>query len=414
MSQGFTRGVPIDTDPNLSLDSDLVVPSQKAVKDYVDTGLADKVNRAGDTMAGNLILNVNPTLPLQAATKDYVDTLINGIDWKQAADAGTVAVLPAYTVTGSGQILTGNVNGAIPSVTTDGVTLTANQRLLVKNETSTLTPNNGIYVVSQVGSGSQPFILTRSSDANSPALLAEATLAVRAGTTLANTQWHCNPAAVPIVIGTTNITFAQIGGGTYTFSPPLAVAGNIVSIPAATSSVDGYLTQGNFNTFFNKLTSTLADTQIFVGNASNIATAVPMTGDLSIANTGATTLKNNLRTGTFGVTVDGVTGVVQVGTVGYVVMPYAGTITGWSITSNVVGTISFDITSASGAIPTVSIIGVGGNYPTLISNQFITSTIMTSWTLGFAAGDVFGFSVRSSPAPSLIKNATLTIRTTKT
>jgi hypothetical protein len=42
MSQGFTRGVPIDTDPNLSLDSDLVVPSQKAVKDYIDTGLNTK------------------------------------------------------------------------------------------------------------------------------------------------------------------------------------------------------------------------------------------------------------------------------------------------------------------------------------------------------------------------------------
>jgi hypothetical protein len=43
MSQGFTKGTPIDTDPTLSLDSDIVVPSQKAVKDYVDTGLASKV-----------------------------------------------------------------------------------------------------------------------------------------------------------------------------------------------------------------------------------------------------------------------------------------------------------------------------------------------------------------------------------
>jgi hypothetical protein len=189
-----------------------------------------------------------------------------------------------------------------------------------------------------------------------------------------------------------------------------------LNIPlASTASVTaGLISNTDFDVFTAKLSTTLADTQIFVGNASNIATAVSMTGDLSISNTGATTLKNNLRTGSFGVTVDGVTGVVQVGATGYVVMPYAGTITGWSITSNVVGTISFDITSASGAIPTVSIIGVGGNYPTLISNQFITSTTMTSWTLGFAAGDVFGFSVRSSPAPSLIKNATLTIRTTKT
>jgi hypothetical protein len=43
MSQGFTKGTPIDTDPTLSLDSDIVVPSQKAIKDYVDTGLASKV-----------------------------------------------------------------------------------------------------------------------------------------------------------------------------------------------------------------------------------------------------------------------------------------------------------------------------------------------------------------------------------
>jgi hypothetical protein len=42
MAQGFTRGTPIDTDPNLALDSDLVVPSQKAIKDYVDTGLNTK------------------------------------------------------------------------------------------------------------------------------------------------------------------------------------------------------------------------------------------------------------------------------------------------------------------------------------------------------------------------------------
>jgi hypothetical protein len=123
---------------------------------------------------------------------------------------------------------------------------------------------------------------------------------------------------------------------------------------------------------------------------------------------------SNLKTGSFGVTVDGVTGIVQVGTIGYVVMPYAGNITGWSITANVAGTISFDITEASGAIPTLSIIGVGGNYPTLTSTQFITSTTMTNWTLGFAAGDVFGFSVRASPAPASIKNATLTIRTTRT
>jgi hypothetical protein len=43
MSQGFTKGTPIDTDPTLSLNSDIVVPSQSAVKTYVDNGLSTKV-----------------------------------------------------------------------------------------------------------------------------------------------------------------------------------------------------------------------------------------------------------------------------------------------------------------------------------------------------------------------------------
>ena len=36
MAQGTTRGVPIDVDPTLAADSDLLVPSQKAIKTYVD------------------------------------------------------------------------------------------------------------------------------------------------------------------------------------------------------------------------------------------------------------------------------------------------------------------------------------------------------------------------------------------
>jgi hypothetical protein len=39
MAQGTTRGVPIDTDPTLAADSDLLVPSQKAVKSYAQPQL---------------------------------------------------------------------------------------------------------------------------------------------------------------------------------------------------------------------------------------------------------------------------------------------------------------------------------------------------------------------------------------
>jgi hypothetical protein len=278
MAQGTTKGVPIDKDVTLSNNSDLLVASQKATKTYVDSGLSLKqntlgytpLNKGGDTMIGDLILHANPTVTLGAATKNYVDTLINGIDWKQAATAGTVVALPTYAVTGSGQILTGSANGAIPSATTDNVTLVLGNRLLVKNETSTRTPNNGIYVVTQVGSGSLPFILTRASDSNTSALLAEATLSVSGGSTLSNTQWHCNPASIPAVIGTTYITFASIGGGVYTPNAPIDITGNIISIPQSTSSTDGYLSSDDWNVFNDKQDALESGTNIKTVNSETL------------------------------------------------------------------------------------------------------------------------------------------------
>ena len=40
MSQGFTKGVPIDTDATLSANSNLLVPSQYAVRTYVTAQIA--------------------------------------------------------------------------------------------------------------------------------------------------------------------------------------------------------------------------------------------------------------------------------------------------------------------------------------------------------------------------------------
>ncbi len=43
-------------------------------KNYVDEGLATKVNKAGDTMTGYLTLSDDPVSPLHAVTKRYIDT----------------------------------------------------------------------------------------------------------------------------------------------------------------------------------------------------------------------------------------------------------------------------------------------------------------------------------------------------
>jgi hypothetical protein len=50
MAQGTTKGVPIDVDPTLAVDSDLLVPSQKAIKSYVDTANSTKQNTLADNV----------------------------------------------------------------------------------------------------------------------------------------------------------------------------------------------------------------------------------------------------------------------------------------------------------------------------------------------------------------------------
>jgi hypothetical protein len=117
-----------------------------------------------------------------------------------------------------------------------------------------------------------------------------------------------------------------------------------------------------------------------------------------------------VQVGSFGVTVDGVSSIIQIGQTGFVTMPYAGTITGWSITTNAVGSVQFDVWKTNAAIPISANSIVASAPPTLTTAQFITSTTLTGWTITFAAGDVFGFYVNSV---SGIKNATLTLRCNK-
>ena len=89
------------------------------------------------------------------------------------------------------------------------VTLVSGDSLLVVNEAA--GANNGIYVLTQVGSGILPYILTRRTDADSGAELVDAVVPVSEGTLYANTQWE-NTTPAPIVVGTTAIVWVQTSG----------------------------------------------------------------------------------------------------------------------------------------------------------------------------------------------------------
>ena len=182
------------------------------------------------------IINLSsPTNPNDAATKGYADALISNFDWKNPTVAATTAGLPAYTYLSG--VITETGNGALPAQ--DGITLVNGQRLLVKNETSTNQPFNGIYDVTDVGSAGTPFILTRSSDANTATELQYAATYVASGTTQTGFQYFENAAIA--TLGVSNVTFVQVNAGmSYTFGNGLTISGSTVSVladPAGATSV---------------------------------------------------------------------------------------------------------------------------------------------------------------------------------
>ena len=105
---------------------------------------------------------------------------------------------------GVGATLTNS--GTKAALTIDGVALSSNNRVLVKDQTTTY--QNGVYYVSVVGNGSTNWVLVRSSDYDSPSQIVEGSLVpISAGTINANTIWI--ESQVVTTIGTDPIEYDQ-------------------------------------------------------------------------------------------------------------------------------------------------------------------------------------------------------------
>lgn len=199
-----------------------------------------------------LAANSDALLPTQKAVKAFVAANATGFAWKTKVQAATTTTLPANTynngTAGVGATLTGNANGALAAQ--DGVTLTVNQRLLVKDQAA--PANNGIYALTQVGTGGTPYILTRATDADTSAEALNATVLVAAGTTQAGQQWTCNTPAT-ITMGTTALTFVQVQANTGDASTNTAVS--VDSEVALFSGTGGKTLKRASATGYAKLTS---------------------------------------------------------------------------------------------------------------------------------------------------------------
>jgi len=157
--------------------------------------------------------------------------------------------------------------------------------------------------ISNVATGTQPYAATSTTvntNLNADLLDGQHASAFQAAgnyiTALTGDVTATGPGSVAATLATVNADVGSFGSATQvsTFTvnaKGLITAASNTAIQIAESQVTNLVTD-----LAGKLTTTLASTNIFVGNGSNVATAVAMSGDATLANTGAITIANDAVT----------------------------------------------------------------------------------------------------------------------
>lgn len=184
---------------------------------------------------------LNPSLAVYVSTTVASDT--SGLTYNNGAS-------------GVGATFTGSVNTAL---TFDGVTLTTvGQRVLIKNDTQSPSGAfNGIYYLSQVQTVGLPPILTRIPNFNSPSNIVRCVVPISAGNSNAFSSYLLESGIT--TVGTDSLNFGEFS------SNPTYILGN-----------------------------GLNSANIFVGNGSNVAAGVAVSGDISITNAGVTSITSSV------------------------------------------------------------------------------------------------------------------------
>lgn len=223
----------------------------------------------------------DPTNPQDAATKAYVDSLITGTEAEAPVGYASTTALPANTyangTAGVGATLTATTNGFL---IIDGVTTSLSyvgQRALIAGEAT--QSNNGVYIITDVGSLLSKYVLTRATDYDQPSEVNSGDLfAVAAPTGLSigsnNGKVFITLAPTPFTFGSSSLNFSSIGS-TYSAGTGLGLSGTTFNVQSDGTSIDV--------------------------NGSNQLRRMALTGDITApTGSGATTLANVVTGGSVG------------------------------------------------------------------------------------------------------------------
>lgn len=241
-------------------------------------------------------ISTAPSNSTDITNKLYVDNTLNSVNYHAAANYATTADLGAVTYNNGTSGVGATITKTTPFATLliDGANPTVGQRILVKNETS--GQYNGVYTVTNVGSGATGWILTRATDYDQTGTGANEIapgdyIFVISGTANANTAW-IQSTDLPITIGTTPLAFVQVAGtGTYS-------AGTGLTLSSNTFSITNTGTAGTYGS--------ASTVPVFVTNAQGQVTSVTNT---SIAISGSQITSGTVGTSYISGSYTGITGV---------------------------------------------------------------------------------------------------------
>ena len=252
---------------------DIPALAHTKISDF-DTGVqANRVDQLAS--ATNPVTGVTPTADAHLATKGYVDGVSQGLDVKGSVKVGTTA-----NITLSG------------TQTIDGVAVSADERVLVKNQST--SSENGLYLC-------KASTWARTDDLAAGVDAAGAFAFVEQGTVNADNAFVCTSNKGSAVVGTNNLVFTQFSGaGQITAGDGLDKSANTLSLDLksngglviestelaldlAASSITGTLPV----TKLTSLTSTVTELNVLDGITSTTAELNLMDGGTSAT---ATTL----------------------------------------------------------------------------------------------------------------------------